>query len=233
MLVWWGLWLYALPSLSGWSHLAVLGPLYITILLRFVSGVPLLEKQAKKKYGSLPEYQDYINSTNLLFPWPPKLQSASAKKSTSSIPSVEALSDEEFAGRWYELGRIPLLIARDWIMTSDVYEKQPDGTWKVRYEGRTEQDRNHIKVLHQKLKRPDPNKPGEMIVSFIPGIWMQYRVVFLSPDRTTMLVTSSKMKYLWIMSRNADLSEEEYNALVVKAAKLGFDIRAIQKVSQH
>lgn len=233
MLIWWGLWLYAFPSLSGWSHLAVLGPLYITILLRFVSGVPLLEKQAAQKYGSLPEYQEYTASTNLLFPWPPKSKSTSAGKSTASIPSIDLLSDEEFAGRWYELGRIPLPIARDWIMTSDVYEKQPDGTWKVRYEGKTEQDRNRTKVLYQKLKRPDPSKPGEMIVSFIPGIWMQYRVVYLSPDRTSMLVTSSKMRYLWIMSRNADLPEEEYNALLAKAAGFGFDTRAVQKVLQH
>ncbi|MEN6491294.1 MAG: DUF1295 domain-containing protein [Rectinema sp.] len=233
MLVWWGLWLYVLPSLQGWENIAVLGPLYITILLRFVSGVPLLEKTASGKYGSLPEYKDYVSSTHLLFPWPPKSKSANARSSTASIPTIGSLSDEEFAGRWYELGRIPLPVARDWIMTSDVYEKQPDGTWRVRYEGKPDQDRTRTKVLRQKLKRPDAAAPGEMLVSFLPGIWMKYRAIHMSSDRQSMLVTSSKMKYLWIMSRNADLPEEEYQTLLSTAASLGFDTRAVEKVPQH
>jgi len=233
MLIWWGLWLYALPSLRGWEHLAVLGPLYITILLRFVSGVPLLEKAALKKYGSLPEYKDYAAATNLLFPWPPKSKSVNARKSTASIPAIASLSDDEFDGRWYELGRIPLPIARDWVVTSDVYEKTADGTWRVRYEGKTDPNSKSVKVLRQKLRRPDSAAPGEMLVSFVPGIWMKYRAVHMSSDRQSMLVTSSKMKYLWIMSRNADLPDEEYQTLLSKAASLGFDTRAVQRVPQH
>ncbi len=232
MLVWWGLWLYVLPSLQGIEHLAILGPLYISILLRFVSGVPLLEKSAQKKYGSNPEYQEYVARTNLLIPWPPKSESSNSRASTANIPTIESLSDEEFAGRWYELGRIPLPIARDWYMTSDVYEKQADGTWRVRYEGKSGSNPVRQSVLRQKLKRPYPSKPGEMVVSFIPGIWMKYRVIHISADRRSMIVTSSKMKYLWIMSRNANLAEEEYQALLAVAAHFGFDTRAVQRVRQ-
>jgi len=233
MLVWWGLWVYVLPSLQGFEHLAILGPLYISILLRFVSGVPLLEKSAQKKYGSSPEYQDYVERTSLLILWPPKSKSSNSGVSTAKIPTIAALSDEEFVGRWYELGRIPLPVARDWYMTSDVYEKLPDGSWRVRYEGKSGENPPRGRFMRQKLRRPDPSTPGEMRVSFIPGIWMKYRAIHLSADRRSMLVTSSKMKYLWVMSRNAKLPESEYQALLAVAATLGFDTRAVQRVRQE
>lgn len=232
MLVWWGLWVYVVPTLQGIEQVAILGPLYITILLRFVSGVPLLEKSAKEKYGSNAEYQAYVDRTNLLFPWPPKSASSNPRASTAKIPAVRELSDAEFAGRWYELGRIPLPIARDWYMTSDVYEKLPDGTWRVRYEGKSGGNPPRAKLLRQQLRRPDPSAPGEMRVSFIPGIWMKYRAIHLSPDRRSMLVTSSKMNYLWVMSRSADLPDKEYQALLAAAASMGFDTRAVERVRQ-
>lgn len=74
--------------------------LNITILLRFISGVPLFKKSALKKYGSTPEYQDYLARTRLLVRWPPKSNSSNSGASTAKIPTVANLSDKEFTGRW-------------------------------------------------------------------------------------------------------------------------------------
>jgi len=72
ILVWWGLWLAALPRLRGWGHLGVMGPVFITLLLLFVSGIPLLEKKAREKYGDDPAWQEYVRSTSILIPWFPR-----------------------------------------------------------------------------------------------------------------------------------------------------------------
>ena len=71
-MLWWGILVYALPVLSGWSWLAAIGPVFITALLLFVSGIPLLEKSADAKYGSLPNYQAYKTRTSRFIPWPPR-----------------------------------------------------------------------------------------------------------------------------------------------------------------
>lgn len=68
MLVWWGLALVILPYLKGYSYLVLLGPVFITLLLLFVSGIPLLEKSWKDRYGDQPYYQEYIRKTPLLIP---------------------------------------------------------------------------------------------------------------------------------------------------------------------
>ena len=63
--MWWGIFLIAL-SVGG--YLTVISPLTITILLLFVSGVPLLEKSMKDN----PDFQEYMKETNKFFPWFPK-----------------------------------------------------------------------------------------------------------------------------------------------------------------
>jgi len=64
--MWWGIFLIALSVPGGAFALA--SPLAITLLLRFVSGVPMLER----KYRGRLDFEDYARRTNAFFPWIPK-----------------------------------------------------------------------------------------------------------------------------------------------------------------
>lgn len=69
MLVWIGMYGVVLPSLSGaLIFYALISPVYIISLLMFVSGVPLLEKAADKKWGSDKSYLTYKKQTPALLP---------------------------------------------------------------------------------------------------------------------------------------------------------------------
>lgn len=69
MMVWIGMYLVVLPSLTGNQWLwALLSPLYIVTLLLFVSGVPLLEKSADKKWGTDPAYKKYKKEVPAVVP---------------------------------------------------------------------------------------------------------------------------------------------------------------------
>jgi steroid 5-alpha reductase family enzyme len=72
MLVWWGLFLYAVPFLHGAAFAVVIGPVFITLLLLFVSGIPLLERGAEAKYGDDLAYREYKRRTSILVPLPPR-----------------------------------------------------------------------------------------------------------------------------------------------------------------
>jgi steroid 5-alpha reductase family enzyme len=63
---WWGMAVIALSAPRGW--LGLIGPIVITFLLLFVSGVPLLEK----KYRGRPDWEEYKRRTPKFFPWFPK-----------------------------------------------------------------------------------------------------------------------------------------------------------------
>lgn len=72
VLLWFAIFLMVLSQqgISFWW--TAVSPLFILFLLLFVSGIPLLEKSAERKYGDNPDYRDYKERTNLFFPWFPK-----------------------------------------------------------------------------------------------------------------------------------------------------------------
>lgn len=67
IIVWIGFYVFALQSLDLNSALiALVSPVFISLLLVFVSGIPLLEKSADKKWGNDKEYLDYKRKTSIL-----------------------------------------------------------------------------------------------------------------------------------------------------------------------
>ncbi|MBN1616219.1 MAG: DUF1295 domain-containing protein [Spirochaetales bacterium] len=72
ILVWFSIAGIGIPFYSGLQWLFFIGPLYITFLLLFVSGIPLLEKAADAKWADNPEYRAYRSATSVLIPLPPK-----------------------------------------------------------------------------------------------------------------------------------------------------------------
>ncbi|KAH7679522.1 3-oxo-5-alpha-steroid 4-dehydrogenase (acceptor) protein [Dioscorea alata] len=73
ILLWWGIFVASTPVLRGAEWLVIFGPVFLTLLLLFVSGVPLLEESADKRYGGIEEYRLYKNTTSPLVPLPPAI----------------------------------------------------------------------------------------------------------------------------------------------------------------
>ncbi len=68
IMLWVGVAIIALPVLRGWQWVALISPVFVTLLLTRVSGVPLLEKKADKKWGDQADYQAYKQKTPVLIP---------------------------------------------------------------------------------------------------------------------------------------------------------------------
>ena len=69
-IMWWSVGIVSISSLNPMTFIGLVGPLFITYLLLYVSGVPLLEK----KYKNNPLFQEYAKRTSIFFPLPPKKQ---------------------------------------------------------------------------------------------------------------------------------------------------------------
>jgi steroid 5-alpha reductase family enzyme len=68
IVVWLGVAVVAVPTLQGWGWIALVSPVFVTLLLTKVSGVPLLEAKAEKRWGNQPDYQAYKAQTPVLIP---------------------------------------------------------------------------------------------------------------------------------------------------------------------
>ena len=70
--LWLGIAIMALPVLQGWQYATLISPVFVFVLLNFVSGVPLLERRADKKWGGQADYEAYKAKTPVLVLRPPR-----------------------------------------------------------------------------------------------------------------------------------------------------------------
>jgi steroid 5-alpha reductase family enzyme len=71
IVLWIGVAIIALPILSGWQWLTLISPVFITLLLTRISGIPMLEERADQKWGGQEDYEAYKANTSILIPLPP------------------------------------------------------------------------------------------------------------------------------------------------------------------
>jgi steroid 5-alpha reductase family enzyme len=69
-MLWFGVFIVACGEYTQSSHyVTIASPLFVAFLLIKVSGIPLLEKAADKRWGDTKEYQDYKRNTAVLVPF--------------------------------------------------------------------------------------------------------------------------------------------------------------------
>ena len=68
--MWIGLYIISFPLLTTFQTvIALVSPLWITILLVFLTGIPILEKGSDKKWGRQKDYKEYKKHTPILIPF--------------------------------------------------------------------------------------------------------------------------------------------------------------------
>ncbi|MFL0564597.1 DUF1295 domain-containing protein [Microbacterium sp. 179-I 1D1 NHS] len=68
ILAWVGVAIVAAPVFEGWQWIGLLSPVFVILLLTRVSGIPLLEKKADKRWGGDADYEAYKTATPVLVP---------------------------------------------------------------------------------------------------------------------------------------------------------------------
>lgn len=70
--LWTGIAIMAVPILSGWRWMMLISPIFVTLLISRVSGIPMLENRADDRWGGQSDYQEYKANTPVLVPKPPQ-----------------------------------------------------------------------------------------------------------------------------------------------------------------
>jgi len=72
IVLWIGMAIMAVPILSGWRWVVLISPIFVVLLLTRVSGIPMLETRAEKRWGDDKEFQAYTRDTSVLIPRLPR-----------------------------------------------------------------------------------------------------------------------------------------------------------------
>ena len=70
--LWLGIAIMAAPVLQGWQFATLISPVFVFVLLNFVSGVPMLERRSDNRWGGQPDYEAYKAKTPVLVPRRPR-----------------------------------------------------------------------------------------------------------------------------------------------------------------
>jgi len=80
IILWWGIFASCASVLSTWQFFVAVGPLFLTSILVFGSGIPTTEKSTDKRFWDNEEYQEWKSKTPVLIPFIPGVFGGIPKK---------------------------------------------------------------------------------------------------------------------------------------------------------
>lgn len=151
----------------------------------------------------------------------------SSCETSAPLASINRKVDlNRYTGKWFEIAKLPNRFQKGCECATANYTLRADGQIDVlngctKPNGETKNAKGIARTtneLHDKLE-----------VSFFPFIWGKYWILDLDENYQTVMVGHPNRKYLWILSRKPNLPEPEYQRLITKAKRSGFDISHITR----
>ena len=148
------------------------------------------------------------------------------------LPVVPQVDLQKYAGRWYEIARLPNRFERECVRDiTATYRLLPGSRVDVLNQC-TKADGSRIAA--QGLARSSDGSTSRLEVRFAPSwlgvfpfVWGDYWIIALDPDYQWSLVGAPSRDYLWILARKPTLESSQIQRLLEQAKALNFDTGSI------
>ena len=144
-------------------------------------------------------------------------------QSHKSLDTVDELQLEKYAGKWYEIARLPNRFERGLKCVTAEYSIREDGKVGVLNKGREIDNPENTNTAEGVARVPNAEKPGQLKVQFFWPFSGDYYVIELDEDYQYALVGSPSRKYLWILAREKEIPDAVNVKLTEVAGKKGFE----------
>ena len=159
-------------------------------------------------------------------------------KSATEPTTVDSIDLQQYAGTWYEIGRLPMYFQRN--CASDVtatYTSKTDGTGII-VTNKCQDDAGSM-IVADGLAKPADNTGSKLKVTFLPS-WIRwlpvgradYWVLARDADYQTALVGTPDKKYLWLLARTPNISQQTYSKYRQIAQQQGYDLKEFTLTAQ-
>ncbi len=145
--------------------------------------------------------------------------------------SVQTVDLERYQGKWYEIASFPAPFQKDCYCTTAEYVLKDDYV-KVINRCRRGSSQGEWDEAEGKAWPVKGSNNSRLEVSFFWPFTGDYWIVALDADYQWVLVGHPERKYFWILARQPRISQELYNSLVQRAARLGYDVNKLKLMDQ-
>ncbi|WP_038051097.1 lipocalin family protein [Thioalkalivibrio sp. ALJ1] len=152
--------------------------------------------------------------------------------SPQKMPTVDHVDLERYMGDWYVIANIPTFLERDAYNALEQYALNDDGTIDTTFsfnKGGFDGPRREYNPTG--FVRSDDN--AEWGMRFVWPFKAEFLIVYLDEDYSQTVIGRSKRDYVWIMAREPEMPEEDYQSILAYLDELGYDTDAIQRVPQR
>lgn len=159
-------------------------------------------------------------------------------KSANTPTTVDSVDLKQYAGTWYEIGRLPMYFQRN--CASDVtanYAQKTDGSGIAVTNKCKAEDGSDITA--EGIAKPVDESGSKLKVTFLP-LWIRwlpvgradYWVLARDADYKTALVGTPDKDYLWLLARSPNVSQETYAKYRQIAQQQGYDLKEFKLTAQ-
>lgn len=129
---------------------------------------------------------------------------------------------DRYLGKWYEIARLDHRFERGLDKVSAEYSLREDGGVRVINRGFNTATGKWQQAEGRAYFVENP-QIGHLKVSFFGPFYGAYGIFELDPDYRYALVSGPNTSYLWLLARTPRIDTATREALLTKAAALGFD----------
>jgi apolipoprotein D and lipocalin family protein len=140
----------------------------------------------------------------------------------ATVPSVDL---KRYAGEWYEIESFPTWFQSGCEASKAVYTPKPDGTVKV---VNTCTRRGKIASVEGTARVVPGSNNSKLKVRFFGPFEGDYWILELDPAYRWVAVGSPDRRYLWILSRTAQIDPALLGSIRARLAAQGFDVSRLR-----
>ncbi|MGC9452707.1 MAG: lipocalin family protein [Oceanipulchritudo sp.] len=147
------------------------------------------------------------------------------------LPAVNQVDINRFMGTWYVVASVPTVLDKEAYNAVEMYERAPRGI-RITYQFNAGAYDGPVKTYTSRAMIDNPGINSDWDVTWVWPFKADYRIIYLEPDYSIVVVGHPNRKNLWIMSRQKRIPDTKYSDLILFLQNMGYDVGKIRLVPQ-
>ena len=148
------------------------------------------------------------------------------------LPLAERVDLARFMGDWHVIAATPTLIDKDAHAAVESYRLAGDGSIETTYTFRAGAPDGPARRYQPRGFVREGSNNAVWGMQFVWPIKADYRIAWLAPDYSQVVVARENRDYAWLMARAPRIPEEDLQRHLRFLAEAGYDTTRIRRVPQ-
>lgn len=149
------------------------------------------------------------------------------------LPRAESVDLQRFMGQWYVIAQIAPGSVGESHNGEELYALTADGEVDTLYSYRDGSFDGELKESNTTGFIVDGTNNAEWKMQIVWPIKLEYVVSYVDEDYQNTIIARSKRDFVWLMSRSPIVEGSQYDEMVERIEKLGYDTSELRKEPQQ